>query len=92
MIAPNAHPGWLVSPSARGPATLAALSPRQLEAARMVARGLTNASIAAELGTTTNAVNKLLERIYDRLRFPERGSGIGPDRLLAATVAREDRG
>lgn len=46
---------------------LAALTRRQLEVLALVARGRTNAQIAAERGTSVRAVERAVSRIFERL-------------------------
>lgn len=50
------------------------LSARQLEIARLVARGLTSAAIADALGIRTRTVTSHLEHIYDRLAISSRAT------------------
>jgi DNA-binding NarL/FixJ family response regulator len=51
--------------------TLAELTPREREALGLMARGLSNSAIAAELVITERAVNKYVNRIFSKL-------GLGP--------------
>ncbi len=48
------------------------LSPRQLEVARLVCRGLTNATIGEALGISTRTVTSHLDHIYSRLDIGSR--------------------
>ncbi|MGC1380809.1 MAG: AAA family ATPase [Candidatus Baltobacteraceae bacterium] len=48
------------------------LSPREREVASCIARGLSNAEIAAELSVSTKAVEKHLSSIYQKLGFSSR--------------------
>lgn len=57
------------------------LSAREWEVARCVARGLTNAEIAKDLGVSRRTVATHLERIYERLQIHSRAA-------LAHLVAR----
>jgi DNA-binding CsgD family transcriptional regulator len=57
------------------------ISSREAEVLACVARGYTNAEVAQELMISRHTVNKHLERIYDKLRVP--------NRTTAATVAHE---
>lgn len=50
------------------------LSSRQLEVARLVARGGTNAAIAAELGISPRTVSSHLDAIYMRLEVSSRAA------------------
>lgn len=56
------------------------LSPRQLEVARLVATGMTNTEIAAELGLSPRTVTSHLDHIYARL-------GIGSRAALTRALA-----
>ncbi len=59
----------LPGPRRRGP-----LSLRELEVARLVAQGLTNAQIAARLTLSTRTVENHLQRVYRRLGLPSRAA------------------
>jgi DNA-binding NarL/FixJ family response regulator len=48
------------------------LSPRELEVARLVASGLTNAEVATELFVSPRTVTTHLDRIYTRLQLSSR--------------------
>ena len=48
------------------------LSARQLEVAKLVCKGLTNAEIAAELGIRVRTVTSHLDHIYNRLDIGSR--------------------
>lgn len=61
---------------------LVQLTPRELEVARLVAAGLTNADIATELGIKPRTVTSHLDHIYTRL-------GIGSRAALARLVVEE---
>ena len=50
------------------------LSPRQLEVSQQVAKGLTNAEIAAELGISPRTVTSHLDHIYSRLGIGSRAA------------------
>lgn len=50
------------------------LSPRQLELARLVATGMTNAQIAAQLGIQPRTVTSHLDHIYTRLDIRSRSA------------------
>jgi DNA-binding CsgD family transcriptional regulator len=50
-----------------GPDVEAKLTARELEVARLVSRGLTNAQIAQQLGISTRTVTSHLDHIYNRL-------------------------
>jgi DNA-binding CsgD family transcriptional regulator len=54
------------------PSTIAALSPRQRQAAELAARGLTNLEIATECATSINTVKKHLKVVFDRLQIASR--------------------
>ena len=58
--------------SARSPAHLTGLSPKELEVAQHVARGLRNREIAALLGTTEGTVKVYLHSIYTKLGISNR--------------------
>ncbi len=68
----------------------AALTPRELEVARLVAAGHTNARIARELGVSVRTVTSHLEHIYHRLELHSRAAlatwlhhlDAAPDRLM----------
>jgi DNA-binding NarL/FixJ family response regulator len=49
---------------------LAGLTPREREVLALMARGLSNSAIAAELVVTERAVNKYINRIFSKLRLP----------------------
>ncbi|MBZ5713759.1 LuxR C-terminal-related transcriptional regulator, partial [Nannocystis pusilla] len=57
------------------------LSPRQLEVAKLVCQGLTNAEIAATLGISARTVTSHLDHIYTRL-------DIGSRSALATALAK----
>ena len=59
------------------------LSPRELDVARLVARGLTNAEIGQVLGISRATVATHLQRVYERL-------GLGSRAELASYVAVRD--
>ncbi len=59
------------------------LSPRELEVARLVARGLTNAEVAHALGISRTTVATHLQRVFGRLGLASRAE-------LAAYVAAQD--
>ena len=67
------HFAYEVPERARSPETLP-LSARQLDVARLVARGLTSAEIAEELGIRTRTVTSHLDHIYDRLGISSRAA------------------
>ena len=50
------------------------LSPRQLEVSQQVAKGLTNAEIAAQLGISPRTVTSHLDHIYSRLGIGSRAA------------------
>ncbi len=52
---------------------LAALTPRQLDALRRVAEGLSNAAIAREMGISTHSVDNLLNAVYTTLGVRDDG-------------------
>ena len=54
-------------PEARRTAEEAALTPRELDIVRLVARGLGNKEIAQELGVAVTTVRTHLSRVYDKL-------------------------
>lgn len=56
------------------PAALEALSPRELEVARCVARGLTDKEIARELGVTQASVRTYLQRVFEKLGVHRRAA------------------
>jgi pimeloyl-ACP methyl ester carboxylesterase/DNA-binding CsgD family transcriptional regulator len=62
---------FLGLPPSRG-GSAAALTARQLQVARLVAQGLTNREIAAELTITERSAESHVERIRDRLGFRSR--------------------
>lgn len=51
-----------------------ALSQRELEVARLVSDGLTNAQVAARLHLSPRTVENHLQRMYERLRVPSRAA------------------
>jgi DNA-binding CsgD family transcriptional regulator len=53
---------------------IAGLSPRQLEVARLVAAGITNAEIAAQLRISPRTVTSHLDHIYTRLGISSRAA------------------
>lgn len=59
------------------------LSPRELEVARHVARGLTNPQIASLLGTATSTVRNQIARIFDKIKVASRSE-------LAAYMAENE--
>lgn len=61
------------------------LSPRQYEAARLIAEGLSNAEIARVMSVTEQSVKKYTSRIFA-------ATGCANRAALAARVLREDRG
>nr|MCH9682825.1 helix-turn-helix transcriptional regulator [Deltaproteobacteria bacterium] len=61
-----------VQRTARAWATLAKLSPRELDVARLVAGGAKSAEIGQQLHITTRTVNTHLEHVYDRLGIRSR--------------------
>jgi non-specific serine/threonine protein kinase len=69
---------------ARGQLAPGALSAREVEVARLVARGLTNREIAEALVLQPSTVGNHLQRIYARL-------GLAGRAQLAAWVAEHDR-
>jgi DNA-binding CsgD family transcriptional regulator len=66
---------------------LARLTPRQLEATRLAARGHTNAEIAELLGMSENTVKKHIKHIYERLDLANRAELAA---RLAQRLHRED--
>lgn len=64
------------------------LTPREREVLACVARGLTNAQIAAELVVTESAVVKHLGHIFDKLAIDP---AVGNRRVLAVLAWLEDR-
>jgi DNA-binding NarL/FixJ family response regulator len=61
---------------------LAELTPREREALALMARGLSNSAIAADLVITERAVNKYVNRIFSKLGLPPTDSA--NRRVLAA--------
>ena len=59
-------------PSNARPAELEALSPRELEVLRLVARGLSNAEIASELYVSDATVKTHVSRILQKLNLRDR--------------------
>ncbi len=70
-LGPSAELRLSYGPAA-APTTDVVLSDRQLEVARLVAEGMSNASVAAELSISPNTVARHLENIYDRLGMRSR--------------------
>ena len=64
---------------------LSVLSARELEVARLVAAGLTNAQIAARLGIRVGTVKDHVHRILERLGVSSRQN------VVALVVAEADR-
>lgn len=62
-----------MSESGRGTGPLASLTRTQVAVLRMVVQGFTNAEIARRRGCTTNAVEKILTAIYERLEIDAEG-------------------
>jgi DNA-binding NarL/FixJ family response regulator len=58
------------------PGELAELTPRELEVLRMIARGRTNAEIAAALVTSTATVKSHVNRIFRKLAVGERAQAV----------------
>ena len=52
--------------------TPAALTPREYQVAQLVAVGLRNREIAADLGVTQQTVKNHIEAIYDKIGFRNR--------------------
>ena len=69
-------------PSNTRPAELEALSPRELEVLRLVARGLSNAEIASELyvgdATVKTHVSRILQKLILRDRYRRSSSPTSP--------------
>lgn len=55
----------------------ARLSPREMEIARLLARGCTNKAIAAELGISVYTVSSHLRRLYAKLDVVTRAGAVG---------------
>jgi len=53
--------------------TYTALTPRELEAARLAASGASNKLVASQMGVKTSAVEQYLSRAYDKLGVENRG-------------------
>ena len=58
----------------RAGSALAQLSPRQLDVLRLVARGLSNAGVAEQLGISARSVENHLNLIYAALDVPDGGN------------------
>jgi DNA-binding CsgD family transcriptional regulator len=71
-----------------GPPTVAILSPREREIARMVAAGLTNKSIAQVLHISPWTVSTHLRRIFAKLRVTSRAAMVA--RLLTWKPATQE--
>jgi DNA-binding NarL/FixJ family response regulator len=84
----NGEPLIVVRAIARMPPgpELAVLSPRELEVAGLIARGLTNAEIAAQLGIRVGTVKDHVHQILERLGVRSR------QRIVALVVADLERG
>ncbi|UUZ61020.1 response regulator transcription factor [Nocardioides sp. B-3] len=79
-----------VATSTRRPhSVLDRLTPRELEVLAMVARGMTNAAIAAELVVTDRAVEKHINSILSKLDLP---ADAPVHRRVAATPGLPERG
>jgi DNA-binding CsgD family transcriptional regulator len=72
-------------PRTSAPAIAELLTPRELEVARLVARGLTNAEIGKQLFISARTVSTHLANMYERL-------GIHTRAALAAHVVQHDLG
>jgi DNA-binding NarL/FixJ family response regulator len=62
--------------------TRSALTPRERDVLRLVARGRTNPEIAAALSVSRETVKTLLDRIYDKLGVRRRGEAVAAARDL----------
>jgi DNA-binding NarL/FixJ family response regulator len=58
------------------PPALAELTPRELEVLRLIAHGLSNADIAAELVTSMATVKTHVNRIFRKLGVAERAQAV----------------
>lgn len=78
----------------RGEGPLAGLTRTQLAVLRLVVQGFTNAEIARRRGCTTNAVEKMLTSIYDKLDI-DTGAAVHPRaeaiRIWASSAALPER-
>jgi DNA-binding CsgD family transcriptional regulator len=71
----------LIALAQRGPSATLQLTPRELSAAELVARGLGNREVAARLGISENTVKKMLKHINER-------NGLHSRAELAAAIAQ----
>jgi len=76
---------WLLAPSRplkNGPLPPEALSPRELEILRLVARGLSNTEIAQRLFLALSTVKGHNLRIFDKLQVDNRTEAVARAREL----------
>jgi DNA-binding NarL/FixJ family response regulator len=78
-------------PGAQAPEQLAALSPREIDVFRALARGRSNAEIASELYLSANTVRTHLRHIYAKLDAHSRSEAVTRARELGL-IARAMRG
>ena len=76
-----------LTPARRGAADRDRLTPQEREVRRLVARGMTNRAVAAELLVSTKTVEVHLTRIYSKLGVSSRGELIAAAAGAAATDA-----
>jgi DNA-binding NarL/FixJ family response regulator len=72
LVFPRAAQRWLAVQQKPQPPTETLLSPREGEVLQLVARGLTNPEIAAQLNVSENTVRFHLKNIFDKLGVTNR--------------------
>ena len=72
LVFPRAAQRWMMSQAKRGPS----LSTREEEVLDLLARGLPNAEIAAELNVSENTVRFHLKNIYEKLNVTNRTEAV----------------